>query len=325
MPPLVAVVGAGVAGLSAAVALQRGGRRVVVLEGSDRVGGKVRVSDVGGLPVDEGADSMLRRVPEGVGLAADVGLGPELVSPAAGQAFLWTRGTLRGLPAGTVLGVPGDLASLARSGALTTRGLYRVLADLVPGDPVVDDVAVGELVGRRLGREVVERLVDPLLGGVYAGRADALSLQATLPQLVGPLASSARCSVPRGPPGPHAVDGPVFAGAAGRPGPAAPGRRDRARRAAGHHRHGRAADACRLAADDRHRAAACWRSTRWCSPSPQRLRPGCCATCCRQRAADLAALEYATVAIVTLVLEGPRRAGERLPRARRGGPHAPRP
>ncbi|MCW2777512.1 MAG: hemG, partial [Frankiales bacterium] len=212
--PLAAVVGAGVAGLTAARALQRAGRRVVVLEASSRVGGKVRVSEVGGLPVDEGADSMLRRVPEGVALAAEVGLGEELVSPAAGQAFLWTRGALRGLPAGTVLGVPGDLASLARSGALTTRGLYRVLADLVPGEPVVDDVSVGDLVGRRLGREVVDRLVDPLLGGVYAGRADLLSLQATLPQLVRPLATSrtllgaTRAARAAAPP----VDGAVFAG-----------------------------------------------------------------------------------------------------------------
>ncbi|MCU1691436.1 MAG: protoporphyrinogen oxidase, partial [Frankiales bacterium] len=214
-PRTVAVVGAGVAGLTAARALQRAGRDVVVLEASSRVGGKVRVSEVGGLPVDEGADSMLRRVPEGVALARDVGLGEELVSPAAGQAFLWTRGALRGLPAGTVLGVPGDLASLARSGALTTRGLYRVLRDLVPGEPVVEDVAVGELVGRRLGREVVERLVDPLLGGVYAGRADLLSLQATLPQLVEPLARNRSLVLAardaRGTPSP----GPVFAGLPG--------------------------------------------------------------------------------------------------------------
>ena len=306
--PLVAVVGAGVAGLSAARALQAAGRRVVVLEAASRVGGKVRVSEVGGLPVDEGADSMLRRVPEGVGLAAAVGLGEELVNPAAGQAFLWTRGALRPLPAGTVLGVPGDLASLARSGALTTSGLYRVLGDLVPGAPVTADVAVGALVGRRLGREVVERLVDPLLGGVYAGRADLLSLQATLPQLVAPLAASrtllgaARAARAAAPP----VDGAVFAGLPGGL--------------------GRLTEAAATGLDVRlsttvrglRRTTTGWRLETGPAVAPEHLdvdgvvlavpaAPAArlLADLLPAAAAELAGLEYASVAIVTLVLQGP--------------------
>ncbi len=307
-PRTVAVVGAGVAGLAAAVALQRAGRRVVVLEAADRVGGKVRTSDVGGLPVDEGADSLLRRVPEGVGLAAAVGLGGELVSPAAGQAFLWSRGALRTLPAGTVLGVPGDLSALARSGALTARGLYRVLADVVPGEPVTEDVAVGELVGRRLGREVVDRLVDPLLGGVYAGRADRLSLQATLPQLVGPLrtartllgaARAVRAAAP-------AASGPVFAGLPGGlgrlPVAAAAGLdvrlrttvRALARTATGWRLEtGPAVDPASLDVDEVVLAVPA-------APSARLLAPHLPAA-----AAELGSLEYASVAIVTLVLAGP--------------------
>jgi oxygen-dependent protoporphyrinogen oxidase len=213
--PNVVVVGGGLAGLAAALEL-RGRARVTVLEAGSRLGGKVRVSDVGGLPVDEGADAMLRRVPYGVQLAQEAGLGGELVSPAAGQAFLRSRGELRALPTGTVMGVPADLAALARSEILSAAGLARVPLDLVrPGSPTVEDVSVGDLVARRLGREVVERLVDPLLGGVYAGRADLLSLQATLPQLVEPVARhrslvlAARAA--RGTPAP----GPVFAGLPG--------------------------------------------------------------------------------------------------------------
>jgi oxygen-dependent protoporphyrinogen oxidase len=183
----VVVVGAGMSGLAAAHAL-RGLARVVVLEASGRVGGKVRVSDVGGVPVDEGADALLRRVPDAVALATQVGLGNDLVSPASGEAFVRSRGRLRPLPVGTLLGVPGDLAALARSEVLSTTALARVPVDLFArGSLTVEDVSVGELVTRRLGREVVERLVDPLLGGVYAGRADQLSLQATLPPLAAAL------------------------------------------------------------------------------------------------------------------------------------------
>jgi oxygen-dependent protoporphyrinogen oxidase len=212
--PTVAVIGGGMAGLAAAHAL-RDVAAVMVLEASSRVGGKVRVSEVGGIAVDEGADSMLRRVPHGVGLAVAAGMGDELVSPATGAAFVRARGRLVPLPTGTVLGVPADLTSLARSEVLSARGLVRVPVDLVsPGRPVTDDVAVGELVGRRLGREVVELLVDPLLGGVYAGRADLLSLQATMPQLADALTRNrslllaARASR-------ASQEGPVFAGLPG--------------------------------------------------------------------------------------------------------------
>ena len=212
--PLVAVVGGGIAGLSAALELERAGAVPIVLEAAGQVGGKLRISEVGGVAVDEGADSMLRRVPYGVDLATAAGF--ELVSPAVGEASLWTRGRLRPLPTGTVMGIPADLAALALSEVLSATGLARVPFDLLqPGSPVLQDISVGELVARRLGREVVQRLVDPLLGGVYAGRADRLSVQATLPQLWPHLASHrsliAAARAARGTPAP----GPVFAGVPG--------------------------------------------------------------------------------------------------------------
>ena len=186
---MVVVVGAGIAGLAAALRIsqQRPDVRVLVLESADRVGGKVAISEVGGVLVDEGADAMLRRVPEGVALATAAGLA--LTTPSTGAAGVLVDGALRTLPSGTILGVPGDLEALTRSTLLSAAALARVARDReLPGDPVTDDISVGELVTRRLGREVVDRLVDPLLGGVYAGRADDLSLQATLPQLAGPAA-----------------------------------------------------------------------------------------------------------------------------------------
>ncbi|WP_051451106.1 protoporphyrinogen oxidase [Actinospica robiniae] len=184
------VVGGGITGLAAARAGLDAGLAVTLLEASGRYGGKLALGHVAGSSVDLGAESILARRPEGVALAKAVGLGEDLVHPATTAAGVWSRGELHPLPAGQLMGVPGDLRALGASGLLGPRGLARVQADRVmPKTPVTEDVSVGEYVGRRLGREVVDRLVEPLLGGVYAGHADRLSLRATVPQLV-PLAEA---------------------------------------------------------------------------------------------------------------------------------------
>jgi oxygen-dependent protoporphyrinogen oxidase len=180
----VVIVGGGIAGLAAAHALA-GKARVTVLEAADRIGGKLRTSPIEGLAVEEGAESFLARVPEGQRLARQVGLGHDLVHPATTSAALWINGRLRPIPPNTLLGVPTDALGLVRSRVLSPFGLLRAAADLVlPRATMPDDPTVGDYVGARVGRQVVDRLVDPLLGGVYAGRADALSLRATVPQLV---------------------------------------------------------------------------------------------------------------------------------------------
>ncbi|GLZ04629.1 protoporphyrinogen oxidase [Actinomadura sp. NBRC 104412] len=180
----VAVIGAGIAGLVAARDLARAGRRVTVLEGSPRIGGKLKVSEVGGLPVDEGAEAMLVRRPEGLDLVGGLGRGHELVHPGTTSSAILSRGALRRLPQGQVMGVPSDLRALAASQVLSARGLARVPLDLVlPETPRGADVSVAGYIGARMGREVVDRLVEPLLGGVYAGRAEELSFEATLPQV----------------------------------------------------------------------------------------------------------------------------------------------
>jgi protoporphyrinogen oxidase len=178
----VVVVGAGIAGLAAAHRLVRQGVEVTVVEGAAAVGGKLRISEVAGVGVDEGAEMFLRRVPEALDLVAALGRSEQLVSPVTTSAAVWARGSLRPIPARTVMGVPSDPASLL--GVLSESEVARVEQDReLPGDPPGEDTAVGEWVGRRLGRAVVDRLIDPLLGGVYAGRADLLSLAATIPQL----------------------------------------------------------------------------------------------------------------------------------------------
>ncbi|MCL9758054.1 protoporphyrinogen oxidase [Frankia sp. AiPa1] len=180
----VVIVGAGVAGLAAAHALA-GHAEVTVLDAASRVGGKLHTTPIEGMDVEEGAESFLARVPDGLRLARQIGLGHDVVHPATTSASLWIRGRLRPIPPNTMLGVPTDALGLIRSGVLSPWGMLRAAADLaLPRSSFPDDPTVGAYVGARVGREVVDLLVDPLLGGVYAGRADALSLRATVPQLV---------------------------------------------------------------------------------------------------------------------------------------------
>ncbi|GGN01117.1 protoporphyrinogen oxidase [Streptomyces fuscichromogenes] len=178
----VVVIGAGIAGLAAAHRLLERGSRVTVLEASERVGGKLLPGEIAGVRVDLGAESMLARRPEAVTLAREAGLADRLRPPATATASIWTRGALRPMPKGHVMGVPGTAAAL--SGVLSEEGLARIERDAdLPRTEVGDDVAVGEYVAARLGREVVDRLVEPLLGGVYAGDAYRISLRSAVPQL----------------------------------------------------------------------------------------------------------------------------------------------
>ncbi|MCI3933669.1 protoporphyrinogen oxidase [Streptomyces sp. AN091965] len=178
----VVVVGGGIAGLAAAHRALAAGCRVTVVEASDRVGGKLLPGEIEGARVDLGAESMLARRPEAVALAREAGLGAALQAPATASAALWTRGALVPMPKGHVMGVPGDPSVLA--GVLSEDGLRRVArdAELAPTE-VGEDVAVGAYVAARVGREVVDRLVEPLLGGVYAGDAYRLSMRMAVPQL----------------------------------------------------------------------------------------------------------------------------------------------
>ncbi|MBM6399767.1 protoporphyrinogen oxidase [Phycicoccus sonneratiae] len=182
--PHVAVVGGGIAGLTAALEVLEAlpDVNVTVLEAADRFGGKLRVEPVAGCVVDVGAESLLATRPEALDLARRVGLEADLVVPATTSATVWSRGALHALPRATVMGVPTD--PRAALGLLSEDEVERAVAEEAwPEDVVEGDVSVGDYVGRRLGRAVVDRLVEPLLGGVYAGHADRLSLRATVPAL----------------------------------------------------------------------------------------------------------------------------------------------
>ncbi|RZU49579.1 oxygen-dependent protoporphyrinogen oxidase [Krasilnikovia cinnamomea] len=184
----VAVIGGGIAGLAAAVRLRDrspSDTEIIVYEGSGTLGGKLRTGELAGAGVERGAESFLTGAPDGaesaaVLLARRLGLGAELVHPSGLPAALALQGRLEPVPGGTLMGVPADLSLLG--------GVARPAADADPdeGRPLLGpgaDVAVGALVRARYGDEVADHLVDPMLGGVYAGRADELSLAVTMPAL----------------------------------------------------------------------------------------------------------------------------------------------
>ncbi|MEU4480014.1 protoporphyrinogen oxidase [Micromonospora sp. NPDC023966] len=187
-PWRVAIVGGGITGLAAAVRLRDrapAGTEITVYEQSGRLGGKLRTGELAGGPVEFGAESFLMRDPAGgesavVTLLGRLGLTGAIVHPTVGQAALVVDGGLRPVPGGTLVGVPGDLDRVAAVAHPTAAADRDGGAPLLPPDA---DVSVGALVRDRLGDEVVDRLVDPMLGGVYAGRADDLSLVTTMPAL----------------------------------------------------------------------------------------------------------------------------------------------
>lgn len=181
--PRVAVVGAGISGLATALALaDTGDADVTVFEAADQVGGKIAASPFAGVEgVDEGADAFLARVPEAVTLARRVGLGDDLVSPEPVGAAVWHDG-LHPIPEGLMLGLPGKIRPLATTTLLSWRGKARAAIEPFLPRTSTDADSIGAFVRARFGDEVHERLVDSLVGSIYAADTDHFSL-AEVPQL----------------------------------------------------------------------------------------------------------------------------------------------
>ena len=187
----VAVIGAGIAGLAAAWELASATPLdVTVFESSERPGGRIGGTGFAGLDmIDSGADAFLARVPDATQLATEVGLADELVSPEPVRAAVWYD-ALHPIPDGLLLGVPGHLAPLARTGLLSWRGKARAALEPFLPRTSIDDDSIGQFVRARFGDEVQERLVDALVGSIYATDTDRFSLR-EVPQLFD-LASSER-------------------------------------------------------------------------------------------------------------------------------------
>jgi oxygen-dependent protoporphyrinogen oxidase len=186
----VVIVGGGLAGLAAAQRLASrgaGSRRpieVVVLEAKDRVGGAIWTDRDRGFLLEGGADSFITNKPWGVDLCRAVGLGDQMIGPDASnrRSFVVRDGRLVPVPEGFVLMAPRRLGSLLTTPILSLRGKLRMLMDLVRPRRLDDaDESLASFVKRRLGREAFERLVQPLVGGIYTADPNELSLKATRP------------------------------------------------------------------------------------------------------------------------------------------------
>ena len=181
------IIGGGISGLSAAWERQQlaPNSTTLILEKSDRLGGKIRTEVISGCTVEAGADSFLMRKPWAVDLCRELGIEDRLISTnqASRRVYVLKNGQLHPLPAGLRLIVPTDPDALRQSGLLSEAGCERMLAEeTIPAGPPLDDESIASFVRRRFGQECLDVLAQPMLAGLFVGDADSLSLAATFPE-----------------------------------------------------------------------------------------------------------------------------------------------
>ncbi|WP_406945809.1 protoporphyrinogen oxidase [Halobacillus sp. SY10] len=184
----IVVVGGGITGLTSAYYLQKEAREkdyplnVELLESSDHLGGKIDTVQKDGFTIERGPDSFLARKESAGRLAREVGLGDELVPNGTGQSYILVNGKLHKMPSGSFMGIPTRVRPFLFSGLFSPVGKARAALDLVKSKKTIEgDQSLGLFFRRRLGNQVVENLIEPLLSGIYAGDIDRLSLQSTFP------------------------------------------------------------------------------------------------------------------------------------------------
>ncbi len=224
----IVIIGGGISGLSSAFYLRRmaAGRgikaEVTIVEKTERLGGKIETLRTDGFVIEKGPDSFLTRKQALIDLADDLGIAGELtkINPSGKVAYIVHRNKLYPMPQGLVLGVPTEVMPFATTGLLSPMAKLRAALDFVlPARKGTQDESIGSFLERRMGTEVVERVAEPLLAGIYAGELNKLSLRATFPQFReserrhGSLIRGMRMSVKKGAAGGGTPVDPRFRGA----------------------------------------------------------------------------------------------------------------
>jgi oxygen-dependent protoporphyrinogen oxidase len=189
----VVVIGGGITGLTAAYRLTQAARahegplEVILLEASGRLGGAIATHAQDGLLMEQGPDCFLSAKPWGMRLCEELGLGDEIISTTTQyrQSFIVRGGKLVPVPQGFYLMAPGSWRSLITTPVFSWRGKLRMALDLVvPRRTATDDESLAQFVTRRLGREALERMAQPMVGGIYTADPQYLSMRATMPQFL---------------------------------------------------------------------------------------------------------------------------------------------
>jgi protoporphyrinogen/coproporphyrinogen III oxidase len=181
----VAVIGAGITGLTAAYELVRRGRSVAVFEASPRAGGLIRTERDQGFTIEAGPDSLLLSKPAGLALVGELGLDGDVLRVKTPGAFVLRGRRLYRLPSPSLLGLPLTWRALAGYDLLPWPARVRLALEPRVRPRVSDeDESVGSFFRRRFGSEAVDLIAQPLLGGIHAGDIEQLSMQSLFPRLV---------------------------------------------------------------------------------------------------------------------------------------------
>ncbi|PHK50842.1 protoporphyrinogen oxidase [Staphylococcus edaphicus] len=181
----IAIIGAGITGLSSAyfIKKQRPDIDVTIYEATNRTGGKIQTYRKDGYTIELGPESYLGRKQIMTDIAKDIGLEDELITNQTGQSYIYAKNKLFPIPGGSILGVPTDIKPFLKTKLISPQGKLRAGLDLFKKPIQMEhDISVGAFFRERLGDEVLENLIEPLMGGIYGTNIDDLSLMSTFPE-----------------------------------------------------------------------------------------------------------------------------------------------
>jgi oxygen-dependent protoporphyrinogen oxidase len=189
----IAIIGGGITGLSAAYALQKEVEKrdeaitFVLIEKDDRLGGSILTEKKKGFIIEGGPDCFLSEKPEALALCHKLGLQDHLIGTNAGvrRIFILSQGMLRELPEGFMLLAPTNFSSFIKNPLITFAGKIRMAMDLViPAKKSAEDESLAQFITRRLGKEVLEKIAEPLIAGIHTSNPETMSLKSTFPRLI---------------------------------------------------------------------------------------------------------------------------------------------